>query len=609
MTTSNTPEQRYRDRAHRAATEAAEASARFNLTANLRLLTALAVVASAAVGIWLRLPWLAIVSAAGAIAFGVLVWRHLRLRRERDRAALLAEINREGLRRLGRDWERLPLRHDVPADPGHPYARDLDIVGRASVMHLIDTTTSPMGTASLARWLLAPAPPTAVSERQDAAAELAPLLDLRQETERLGRGMGPQREDVAPFLEWCEEEPWLRRRPLLRWAAWISPTLFLLLFIGWAAHLVPYPVWILPLITNLVLWARLGGHAERALGRVRVQQGALTGYAGQLRLLVEAELHAPRLIRLKEMASAGGIPAHRLLRRLDSILSFNVPGSSPAVLVMQSLFLWNINVLGALEGWQAQVGPRARGWLDALGELEALCSLATLAHDQPEWARPDLDPAAEEITASRLGHPLLAPSTRVDNDVTLGPPGSFLLVTGSNMSGKSTLLRSIGVNVVLASAGATVCGRSFRLPPLELWTSMRIDDSLEQGTSFFLAEVRRLKQVVDAARSATSPGPMVCYLLDEILQGTNTAERQIAARSVIEHLARQHAIGAVSTHDLTLADAPELDALARRVHFRETVSVEEGRPAMTFDYRLRDGLATSTNALRLMEAMGLMEAT
>jgi hypothetical protein len=421
--------------------------------------------------------------------------------------------------------------------------------------------------------------------------------------------MGSKREDVAPFLEWCEEEPWLRRRPLLRWAARISPVLLAVLFIGWAAHLVPYPLWILPLIANLVLWARLGGHAERALGRVRVQQGALSAYAGQLRLLVEADVSAPRLARLKEMARAGGIPAHALLRRLDTILSFNIPGSSPAVLVMQSLFLWNINVLGALEGWQAQVGPRARGWLDALGELEALCSLATLAHDQPNWAAPNLDEAAEEITATRIGHPLLAPANRVDNDVTVGPPGSFLLVTGSNMSGKSTLLRAIGVNVVLASAGATVCARSLRLPPLELWTSMRIDDSLEQGTSFFLAEVRRLKQVVDAARLARTPGPMVCYLLDEILLGTNTAERQIAARTVIQHLSRQHAIGAVSTHDLTLADAPELDPLARRVHFRETVAVEDGRPAMTFDYRLRDGLATSTNALRLMEAMGLMEAT
>jgi len=173
-------------------------------------------------------------------------------------------------------------------------------------------------------------------------------------------------------------------------------------------------------------------------------------------------------------------------------------------------------------------------------------------------------------------------------------------VTGSNMSGKSTLLRALGTNAVLAAAGGPVCAARLRLPPLRVWTSMRIADSLERGVSHFLAEVRRLKEIVEAAESAGAP---VCYLLDEVLQGTNTAERQVAARAILAHLAAQRAIGAVSTHDLTLADDPATAGLARLVHFRETISA--GEPAMTFDYRLRPGLATSTNALRLMELVGL----
>jgi len=199
-------------------------------------------------------------------------------------------------------------------------------------------------------------------------------------------------------------------------------------------------------------------------------------------------------------------------------------------------------------------------------------------------------------------HPYLSPSVAVPNDVRVGPTESFLLVTGSNMSGKSTLLRAIGVNVVLARAGGPVAAAQMTLPPVRLETSMRIRDSLEEGLSFFMAELRRLKTVVDAARA---PGTPVLYLLDEILQGTNTAERQIAARTVIRGLLDAGAIGAITTHDLTLATAPDLASRAHAVHFQETFGRDKDGPTLSFDYLLREGLATSTNALALMELVGL----
>jgi DNA mismatch repair ATPase MutS len=237
---------------------------------------------------------------------------------------------------------------------------------------------------------------------------------------------------------------------------------------------------------------------------------------------------------------------------------------------------------------------------------EALAALAGLAHDNPDWVFPDLSRAADSFAARGLGHPLLPAETRVVNDVEVGPAGTFLLVTGSNMSGKSTLLRAIGVNAVLAGAGGPVCAAACRLPPVALWTSVRVQDSLERGVSYFMAELQRLKLVVDAAdRQAASGGPPVLYLLDEILQGTNTAERQIAARRIIAHLVARGAIGAVSTHDLALADAPELANAARAVHFTDTIGDAAGAPTMSFDYRLRPGVATTTNALRLMELVGL----
>ena len=274
---------------------------------------------------------------------------------------------------------------------------------------------------------------------------------------------------------------------------------------------------------------------------------------------------------------------------------------------------WDIHVCVRLERWKKQHGASLRGWMVALGRTDALSALAGLAHAHPDWAFPEISDGQSNgqprLEARALGHPLLAPETAVRNDVSLGPPGSLLLVTGSNMSGKSTLLRAIGANVILAGAGGPVCAEAMALPVADLRTSMRIRDSLEEGISYFMAELARLKAVCDAASAASVGGGAgerpVLYLLDEILQGTNTAERQIAARRVLRHLLHQRAIGAVTTHDLTLADAEDLKERAVLVHFRESLESSEGDGPITFDYRLRPGIATSTNALRLMEIMGL----
>ncbi|HEX5830310.1 MAG TPA: hypothetical protein VFY16_04955, partial [Gemmatimonadaceae bacterium] len=209
------------------------------------------------------------------------------------------------------------------------------------------------------------------------------------------------------------------------------------------------------------------------------------------------------------------------------------------------------------------------------------------------------------VEAEALAHPLLAPSHAVANDVVVGPPGTVLLVTGSNMAGKSTLLRAVAANAVLAQADAPACARRLRLPSLAVHTSMRVSDSLEAGVSLFLAELLRLRQIVDAARAWRPGQPAVLYALDEILHGTNTAERQVAARRILGHLLAHGAIGLVSTHDLALANTPELRAAAVPAHFREELGSGDGVAAMRFDYVLRPGLATSSNALKLMELMGL----
>ncbi|MEZ6106097.1 MAG: hypothetical protein R3B96_08300 [Pirellulaceae bacterium] len=281
-------------------------------------------------------------------------------------------------------------------------------------------------------------------------------------------------------------------------------------------------------------------------------------------------------------------------------------------LLLQFATLWDFHWLAELERWRKAHGRHVRSWFDAIGQLEALCALARMAADEPTWSFPrmlsDDEPAV--IRADSMGHPLL-PTQRVCNSVELGPPGRVLLVTGSNMSGKSTLLRAIGTNVVLAQAGAKVCAQQFDVPNIELATSMRVHDSLADGVSFYMAELKRLKQIVDqAANAAAQQHRRTCFLLDEILQGTNSRERHIAVTRVIAHLIESGAIGAVSTHDLELANATELDGKIDCVHFRESFTQEvdsSGKKTsrMTFDYLMREGVATTTNALKLLEMVGL----
>ena len=260
-----------------------------------------------------------------------------------------------------------------------------------------------------------------------------------------------------------------------------------------------------------------------------------------------------------------------------------------------------------LDRWRRSSGAVARGWIEALGEIEALSGLGSLAHDHPDWVFPTWHESdtVTGINAPGVGHPLLGDDECVRNDLEVGPPGSFLLVTGSNMSGKSTLLRAIGANCILAGVGAPVCAAKLEMPRVRIFTSMSIEDSLSQGVSLFMAQLLRVRSIVEAARMQAGDEGPVLYLLDEMLHGTNSSERQIAARAVLRHLLEQVAIGVVSTHDLALADAPDLAEVATCVHFRETVHREGGTTRLEFDYLMRPGLAQTSNALALLEAVGL----
>jgi hypothetical protein len=365
------------------------------------------------------------------------------------------------------------------------------------------------------------------------------------------------------------------------------------------------PWWIFTLAASFTLASMHRKRIHALMDAASGGQERFGRYAALLALFLETEAEAPILRTLKERVSSGPHSAPAELRRLGRLVGWaDVRFSGMAHAPLQALLAWDLHVLGVLERWKRRVGPRVRMWLEGLGEMEGLLALAALSADHPDWCFPVITSAGESVVqASALGHPLLPPSTCVCNDVEVGPPGSFLFVTGSNMSGKSTLLRAIGINSVLAQAGAPVCAREMTLSPLAVQTSMRTADSLSEGVSQYMAELRRIQRVVGRARETDG----VLYLLDEPLQGTNEAERRVANRTILGHLLQAGAIGAVATHDLQLDGTPRLEKAARAVHLEGQVREGETGPLLTFDYRLRPGRATSTNALALLRAVGLGE--
>ncbi|PDV97082.1 MutS family DNA mismatch repair protein [Candidatus Chloroploca asiatica] len=584
------------------------AARRWSQVANWRLIIAVALMTSGGVGWWRGLPillWLAL----GLLGlFLGLVAYHNRLAAQRDRLAALVAQNDEGLVRLRRDWAALPLRQPT----GHileatelMLAVDLDLLGPASLQHLLNTPRSPAGRATLQRWLLSPARPHVVYERQQAVAELAPLIDLRDELAFLAEEAGEVQERYERFTTWAQGAPWLVTKPGLLWVMRVSPLLLVISIIVQMLGLTVWPLWGPFLLLNLSLTALYGWRSIETLSQLYDRGELLATYAGLFGHLASPSWQAPTLQRLKATLGQGAERADHRLQRLSLIAAGAELSRSLLFPVLQFGLLWNFHIVALAERWRQRSGGQVEIWLTTLGEMEALAALATLQHDHPTWQMPVVQPSEPpRIQAEQLAHPLLMPDQAVANSITIGPPGSFVLITGSNMSGKSTLLRAVGINVVLAQAGGPVCAEALRLPPVALATSMRVQDSLARGVSYFMAELQRLKQIVDLARTRPDEH-LVCFLLDEILHGTNSTERLIAAAQVISHLVELEAIGIVSTHDLALATDPQLQQVVQLAHFSEYFTNDAPNPEMRFDYQLRPGLATTTNALRLMALVGL----
>jgi hypothetical protein len=534
--------------------------------------------------------------AAPAAAFAALAVLHERVLRARARALRAVAFYQAALARIEERWAGTGVAGDAFAAPDHPYAQDLDLFGKGSLFELLCAARTRPGEERLASWLLAAADAEEIASRQGAVRDLAPRLDLREDLAVLGEDVRAG-VDAAALARWGEAPPvlppWVRPAAIGLAAAAVGAGA------AWAAGLANG----LPLAIVLAIeWA-----ASRAW-RDPVAS-ALSGVERPARELEVLALLLARLerepfedARLRALRGAIAEP-HRAstriaaLRRIVGRLEW---GRNQLFAPVAFALAWAPLHAAAVERWRARSGAGLRAWLAAVGDLEALASIAGYAAEHPADPFPELagPGAGAVLEAGALRHPLLPAASCVANDVALGGAGPrVLLVSGSNMSGKSTYLRTVGVNAVLALAGAPVRAARLRLSPMSIGATLRIQDSLQAGRSRFYAEITRLKEIADLARG---PRP-VLFLLDEILHGTNSHDRRIGAEAVVRGLVARGAIGLVTTHDLALtALAGEGGPLAN-AHFEDQVRDGE----IAFDYRLRPGVVAHSNALALMRAVGL----
>ena len=518
-------------------------------------------------------------------------------RREREERALVHD--RHILRLTGRFQE---LKHDGSGvlPPDHPYAQDIDLVGPGSLFQRIDVTQTREGERALGKALGEALPRERIRPRQEAVEELAGRETFREDLEvlaRLGQVRG-NKLDHAPFMVLVQlpslfaQKRWLKPVMLVMNAITAVMTVCALL------DVLPGRALFMPLLVQGALLWKLSGPVHHALDIITARLGFAQSYQGMLQRIEGEAWQSAYLKQLRASLDVAGVsPSTHMTRlaRYEGLAQMRTQG--PLYFVINIFTMWDFWCLERIEHFAREVGPHAEQWFEAVGEVEMLCSLSTLRHGDPSSTFPELSDDTVGFVSEALAHPLLAPHTRVTNDVALEGKGSLLVITGSNMAGKSTLLRAVGLNVALALAGGPVCARSLKLCPVRLRASMRIDDSLQRGASYFHAELGKLRMVV----SDLDKGPPVLFLLDELLRGTNARARNTGARSVLLHLISRGALGLVATHDIGLSALESELTKVHNVHFTDVF--EDGE--MRFDYKLRPGPVTTSNALRLLAMAGI----
>jgi len=589
-----TPSDEYRRREHSRKIESAYLHRVHLRFGNFRLLLVAAALVAAWFAFHLRAftPWWLLLFVA---AFCALAIAHANVLRRHACAERAVEFYRKGLARIEDRWMG-------PGDTGalvdtHSslYATDLDLFGRGSLFELLSLARTRMGEDTLAGWLLEPSPVPQLIERQAAIAELRSRLDLREDIAIAGEdakiGVHPE-----ALMQWAEAPNRLSHG----WLRWLSLALAIAAAASafvWADLGFKAPFFAVVFIELLIIascrrqTAEVLHSTEHALEDLKLLSSVLAR--------VERErFDAPRLQAIHASLSSNQVAGSRAIGRLRTIVEHIRSLENPFMRLLNIPLLYSVQTAYAAEAWRSTHGPAVRNWLNCLGETEALLSLSAYSYEHPADPFPEFLDGAPCFAATALGHPLLPAAHCVRNDISICGETRIVLISGSNMSGKSTLMRAIGINTVLAMAGAPVRATRLQLTPLHLGASILINDSLQEGSSRFYAEITRLRHICDLAERK----PPVLFLLDELLQGTNSKDRLIGAEGVVHALLASGAIGVISTHDLALTEiGGHRDSRLRNLHLQDRI--EDGE--MKFDFKLQEGVVTRSNGIELMRLIGL----
>lgn len=592
----------YINRSENFRTVATQLQQRYNNLGIIRLGSFLLLIALIILA-WRETPWWSalLLTGGGIFSFAQLVRWHGRIQTKAQHNDRLADINQHESEALNSQFDAFET-GDAFINALHPYSYDLDIFGPHSIFQMLNRAQTSIGQARLAEWLQQASSTEDIYKRQAAAKELATMLEWQHHLRAHGAALEEEKGQIDRLKDWLEQPNIVEGQPLRKMMLFIAPVLFIIAMYLWAT------IW--PWYLAFLFLAPAGWILKKSteeINKLHLQTGKVTGtlqsYAQLISQIEAAHFKSPLLVELQaHFVSKHKNSASKAIKKLAYRLSQLDVRYNPFVIFLEISVLWDLQQAWRLDKWKAEYAKTLPQWFESLATIESLISFGNLHMNKPEWVFPSISDE-KKLEGQALGHPLLPPTQCITNDILMPTHGYMHLVTGSNMAGKSTWLRTVSTNMVLALSGAPVRASHFHMPQMQVYTSMRTQDALHESTSSFYAELKRLKFIIEAVEDPSkTDGRPVFFLLDEILKGTNSRDRHTGSKALIRQLISSAGAGIIATHDLELG-VLEAEANGRVENWAIEVDIQNNE--LYFDYKIKRGVSQSFNATLLMQKMGI----
>ncbi len=528
-------------------------------------------------------------------AFARFVYWHQAIQRDQIHHENLAKVNQNETNYLNYDFNQFDS-GDQFMDAQHPNSIDMDLFGPYSFFQYCNRSNTSIGKKCLASWLSHPAKIDEISLRQESVQELQQQLDWRQNFQALGMSTEDSEDHLDALKKWLQMPPFVSNSSWLKMAMYIAPILGIAGVVLWLFY-IPWQLAILFYVPAAIVLKMTLEKVNATHVQTDKAEKILAHYARLIHHIEGEKFSAKKLHDLQSVFFVGNENASTSVKKLSYIIQQLNVRSNPFAIILNIFTLWDLHWVNRLEKWQALQKDHLPKWFDALQEIEAVLSFATLYYNNPNWVFPKVE-NKKEFVAKQMGHPLINGKERVCNDLAMPTEAHIKLITGSNMAGKSTFLRTAGLNIILAMSGSVVCAERFSLPPLQVYSSMRTVDALHESTSSFYAELKRLKIIIEAVEEEQN----IFFILDEILKGTNSTDRHTGSKALIQQFINSKGSGLIATHDLELGSM-EANSAGAIENLCMEVEVKDGK--LKFDYTIKKGVSQSFNATLLMKQMGI----